>query len=97
MSKRRMDRYNRAAGLNTRKKRIPRKEAIWELVKKAFSHERDTGIVEVSTIPFITERFFNGKREVITFMVKLPRYIPEEKLLEAINLGFGFLAKEAEG
>lgn len=94
---RRMENYNRAAGRNTKKKKRPRKETIWELVKRAFSHERDTGIVEVSTIPYVTDRWHEGKREVITFMVKLPRYISEEKLLEAINLGFGFLAKETEG
>jgi len=96
MSKR-MENYNRAAGRNTKKKKLPRKETIWELVKRAFSHERNIGIVEVSTIPLITERFHDGKREIITFMVKLPRYISEEKLLEAINHGFGFLAKETEG
>ncbi len=94
---RRMDSYNRAAGINTKKKKTPRKETIWELVKRAFSYERNTGIVEVSTIPYITERWNNGKREVITFMVKLPRWVPEDQLLEAINAGFGFLAEEAEG
>lgn len=94
---RRMDDYRKAAGLKTNKKRGTRKETIWEMVKKAFSYERNSGIVEVSTVPFITERWRDGERQIISFMVTLPVWISEKRLLEAINLGFGFLAKENRG
>ncbi len=93
MSKR-MDGYRKAAGLATKKKRDTRKETIWEMVKRAFSYERNSGIVDVSTFPFITDRWRNGERQVISFMVTLPIWISEKKLLEAINLGFGFLEEE---
>ena len=96
MSKR-MDGYRRAAGLNTKRKRTPRKETIWELVKRAFSYERSSGIVDVSTVPLITERWKDGERQIISFMVTLPLWLPEEKILEAINCGFGFLAEEVKG
>lgn len=94
MSKR-MDGYRKSAGLKSnRKRKGPRKETIWELVKRAFSHERSSGIVDVSTVPLITERWKNGERQIISFMVTLPRWLSEEKILEAINIGFGFLAEE---
>lgn len=91
---RRMDRYRKEAGLETKKKRGPRKETLWEMVKKVFSYERNSGIVEVSTVPFITERWRNGERQIISFMVTLPIWISEKRLLEAVNLGFGFLEEE---
>lgn len=93
MSKR-MDEYRRAAGLKTNRKRHTRKEKILELVEKAFSYERSSGIVNVSTVPLITERWVGGERQIISFMVTLPVWLSEEKILEAINLGFGFLDKE---
>lgn len=89
-----MQGYRRAAGKNDDRKRGRRKETIWQLVKRAFSHERSIGIVEVSTVPFVTERWKQGKREISAFMVSLPKWIPEEKIMEAINLGFGFLVEE---
>lgn len=91
---RRMDEYRKAAGLKSNKKRGQRKETIWGLVKRAFSYERDTGMVALSTVPFITERWKDGERQIIAFMVELPRWLSEKEILEAINLGFGFLAKE---
>jgi len=94
MSKR-MDGYRKAAGLDTKKKRGPRKKTIWEMVKKAFSYERD-GIVKVSTIPFITESWVDGVRMVSSFMVTLPVFVREDKVLESINLGFGWLEEEIE-
>ena len=93
MSKR-MDGYRRAAGLNTKKKRGQRKETLWELVKKAFSYNRSADIVNVSTVPFVTERWRAGERQIISFMVTLPVWVSEKKILEAVNLGFGFLEKE---
>ena len=96
MSKR-MEGYRRAAGLNSNMKKGPRRETLWELVKRAFSYERSTGIVNVSTVPFVTERWVGNERQIGSFMVTLPRWIPEEKVLEAINIGFGFLEKETEG
>lgn len=93
MSKR-MDSYRRSAGLSNKKRKGPRKETIWELVKRAFSYERSSGIVNVSTVPLITERWKEGERQIISFMVTLPRWISEEKILEAINIGFEFLAEE---
>ena len=92
---RRMEGYRKAAGLNTKKKRQTRKETIWEMVKRAFSYERD-GIVTVSTIPFITESWVNGVRMVSSFMVTLPVFVSEDKLLESINLGFGWLEEEVK-
>ena len=89
----RMQGYRRAAGLNEDRKRGPRKKTIWQLVKRAFSYERSTGIVEVSTVPFVTERWKKGKREINAFMVSLPDWIPEDKIVEAINLGFRFLVE----
>ena len=89
-----MQGYRKAAGLHEEKRKRSKKETIWQLVKRAFSHERSTGIVEVSTVPFVTERWKKGKREINAFMVSLPKWIPEEKIMEAINLGFGFLAEE---
>jgi len=98
MSSKRMDEYRKSAGLKSNKKRKgPRKETLLELVKRAFSYERSTGIVDVSTVPLITERWRDGERQIISFMVTLPRWIPEKRILEAINLGFGFLAEEVEG
>ena len=93
-----MDGYRRAAGLKSKKRRATRKETVWELVKRAFSYERNTGIVDVSTVPFITERWRNGERQISSFMVTLPFpiWLSEKRILEAINLGFGFLAKEVE-
>ena len=41
---RRMDGYRRAAGLGSNRKKGPRRETLWELVKRAFSYERSTGI-----------------------------------------------------
>jgi len=96
MSKR-MDGYRRAAGLNPNKKKGPRRETLWELVKRAFSYERSTGIVNVSTVPFVTERWVGSERQIGSFMVTLPRWVSEAKVLEAINIGFGFLVEEAEG
>ena len=92
---RRMEGYRRAAGLQKRKKRGSRKETIWEMVKRAFSHERD-GIVKVSTIPFITESWVGGVRLISSFMVTLPVWVSEDKVLESINLGFGWLEKEVK-
>jgi len=92
-----MENYRRAAGLESNKKKGPRRETIWELVKRAFSYERSTGIVNVSTVPFVTERWVGGERQIGSFMVTLPRWVSEEKVLEAINLGFGFLEEEADG
>jgi len=91
-----MDGYRRAAGLDSNRKRGPRRETLWELVKRAFSHERSTGIVNVSTVPFVTERWVGGERQIGSFMVTLPRWVSEEKVLEAINIGFGFLEEEAD-
>lgn len=91
---RRMDRYRRAAGLDTKRKRTPRKETLLEIVKRAFSYERSSGIVNVSTVPLVTERWMDGERQIISFMVTLPIWLPEEKILEALDLGFGFLAEE---
>ncbi len=91
-----MQNYRKAAGQNTRRKKGPRKETLWELVKRAFSYERSAGIVDVSTVPFVTERWRNGKREILSFMVTLPRWVPEWKILEVINDGFGFLKEETE-
>jgi len=88
-----MDNYRRAAGLETRKKRGSRKETIWQLVKRAFSYERSAGIVAVSTVPLITERWKGGEREIISFMVTLPCWVSEKKILEGINTGFGWLAE----
>jgi len=96
MSKR-MDGYRRSAGLGNKKRKGSRKETIWELVKRAFSYERSSGIVDVSTVPLVTERWKNGERQIISFMVTLPKWTSEKRILEAINLGFGFLAKEVEG
>lgn len=93
---RRMQNYNKAAGKNVKRRKGPRKETIWELVKRAFSYKRTADIVEVSTVPFVTERWRDGEREILSFMVTLPRWVPEKKILEAINLGFGFLKKETE-
>jgi len=93
MSKR-MERYKRAAGVETKRNKGSRKETLWELVKRAFSYERNTGIVDVSTVPFLTERWMGAERQVISFMVTLPRWVSEKEVLEAINLGFGFLAEE---
>lgn len=94
---RRMDGYRKSAGLkNSKKKKTPRKETVWELVKRAFSYERSTGIVDVSTVPFVTERWRNGERQIYSFLVTLPIWVPEKKILEAINLGFGFLKEETE-
>ena len=93
---RRMDEYRRAAGLDSNRKKVSRRETLWELVKRAFSYERSTGIVNVSTVPFVTERWVGGERQIGSFMVTLPRWVSEEKVLEAINLGFGFLEEEAE-
>lgn len=90
-----MDGYRREAGLQKRGKREPRRETIWELVKRAFSYERDSGIVKVSTVPLITERWFDDKRQIKSFMVTLPRWVTEEEILEAINNGFKFLAEES--
>lgn len=92
----RMKGYRRAAGLETKKKRTTRKETIWQLVKRAFSYERNTGIVYLSTVPLITERWRDGERQISSFMVTLPYWISEERILEAINLGFGFLKEKAE-
>lgn len=89
-----MDNYRRAAGLETKKKRGTRKETIWQLVKRAFSYERSAGIVAVSTVPLITERWRNGEREIISFMVTLPVWVSEKKILEGINNGFGWLAEK---
>lgn len=86
-----MDGYRKAAGLDTKKKRAPRKDTLLAMVKRTFSYERNTGIVYVSTVPLITERWRNGERQIISFMVTLPEWISEERILEAINLGFGFL------
>ena len=93
---RRMEGYRRAAGLDPNRKKGTRRETLWELVKKAFSYERSTGIVNVSTVPFVTERWVGGERQIGSFMVTLPRWVSEEKVLEAINIGFGFLEEEAD-
>jgi len=95
MSKR-MDGYRKAAGLDTKKRRPLRKDTLLEIVKRTFSYGRDTGIVYVSTVPLITERWRKGERQIISFMVTLPRWISEERILEAINLGFGFLEETEE-
>lgn len=90
-----MDGYRKAAGLKSNKKRGPRKETIWEMVKRSFSrYLKSIDIVDVSTVPLITERWRDGERQIISFMVTLPRWLPEAKIVEAINLGFGFLEKE---
>lgn len=90
-----MKRYRKTAGLETRRgKRATRKETLWAMIKKAFSYERNTGIVDVSTIPFVTERWREGTREIVAFMVMLPRWVSEKEILEAINSGFGFLAEK---
>ena len=89
-----MNEYRKAAGLKTNRKRTSRKETILDLVERAFSYERSSGIVNVSTVPLITERWVDGERQIISFMVTLPRWLSEEKILEAINLGFGFLEEE---
>jgi len=91
-----MDGYRKAAGLETKKSRAPRKDTLLKMVKRTFSYGRDIGIVHVSTVPLITERWRDGERQIISFMVTLPRWISEERILEAINLGFGFL-EETEG
>ena len=91
-----MDEYRRAAGLDTNRKKVPRRQTLWELVKRAFSYERSTGIVNVSTVPFVTERWVGGERQIGSFMVTLPRWVSEEKVLEAINIGFGFLEEKAD-
>ena len=91
-----MDGYRRAGGLEL-KRRPNRRRPLLDVIKEAFSHERHTGIVDVATVPFITERWKDGKREVCAFMVSLPRWVSEKELLEAINLGFGFLAEEIKG
>ncbi len=96
MSKKRMKGYRRAAGQNVNRKKVPRKETVWELVKRAFSYERSVGIIDVSTVPFVTERWRKGEREIFSFMVTLPRWVSEEKIMEALNLGFGFLEEEIE-
>ena len=93
---RRMDDYRKAAGLETRKKRGPRRETIWEMVKRAFSYERSTGIVNLSTVPFITERWKGEERQISSFMVTLPIWVSEKKIVEAINLGFGWLEEEVK-
>ena len=87
--------YREAAGLDTRKRKPIRKDTLLEMVKRTFSYERDTGIVYVSTVPLITERWRNGERQIISFMVTLPMWISEQRILEAINLGFGWLEEEA--
>jgi len=92
---RRMKGYREAAGLDTRKRKPIRKDTLLEMVKRTFSYERDTGIVYVSTVPLITERWRNGERQIISFMVTLPMWISEQRILEAINLGFGWLEEEA--
>ena len=73
-----------------------KKETILELIKRQFSYERSTGIVNVSTVPFVTERWVGSERQIGSFMVTLPRWVSEEKVLEAINIGFGFLEEEAD-
>ncbi len=93
---RRMDGYRRAAGQKVKRNKGPRKETIWELVKRAFSYERSAGIVDVSTVPFVTERWKDGERQILSFMVTLPRWVSERKILEVINDGFGFLQEETE-
>jgi len=93
---RRMKGYREAAGLDTKKRRGLRKDTLWDIVKRAFSYERNTGIVDLSTIPFITERWVNGERQVSAFLVSLPQWVSEEKVLEAINDGFGFLLEEGQ-
>jgi len=93
---RRMDGYRRAAGLDSNKKKGSNRETVWELVKRAFSYERSAGIVNVSTVPFVTERWVGGERLIGSFMVTLPKWVSEKKVLEAINIGFGFLEEEAE-
>ena len=90
-----MDGYRKAAGLKDKKRKGPRKKDLFQIVKRAFSYERD-GIVKVSTIPFITESWVGGVRLISSFMVTLPVWVSEDKVLEAINLGFGFLAEEVE-
>lgn len=92
---RRMKGYREAAGLDTRKRKPIRKDTLLEMVKRTFSYERDTGIVYVSTVPLITERWRNGERQIISFMVTLPMWVSEQRILEAINLGFGWLEEEA--
>ena len=91
-----MDGYRKAAGLDSNRKKGSKRETLWELVKRAFSYERSAGIVNVSTVPFVTERWVGGERQIGSFMVTLPRWVSEKKVLEAINIGFGFL-EEAEG
>ena len=90
MSKR-SDRYHRATSKRTT---VRARTRILKIVEEVFSHERSSGIVNVSTVPFITERWVGGERQIISFMVTLPIWLSEEKILEAINLGFGFLDKE---
>jgi len=89
-----MDGYRKAAGLTTKKRKPTRKDTLLEMVKRTFSYERNTGIVYVSTVPLITERWRKGERQIISFMVTLPMWISEEKILESINDGFGWLEKE---
>ena len=93
MSKR-MEEYKRAGGLEI-KQRPNRRRPILDVIKEAFSYERNTGIVDVSTVPFITERWRKGTREICAFMVSLPRWITEEELMEAMNLGFAFLGEKS--
>ena len=91
----RMKRFRRAGGLEL-KKRPNRRRPLLDVAKEAFSHERHTGIVTVSTVPLITERWKGGTREVCAFMVSLRRWITEKELLEARNSGFAFLGEEAK-
>jgi len=91
-----MEDYRKAAGLDPNRKKDPRRETLWELVKRAFN-ERSTGIVTVSTVPYVTERWVGNERQIGSFMVTLPRWVSEKKVLEAINIGFGFLEEETEG
>ena len=92
----RMKGYRKAAGLDTKKRKPIRKDTLLDIVKRTFSYERNTGIVYVSTVPLITERWRGGERQIISFMVTLPMWISEQRILEAINDGFGFLEKEVE-
>lgn len=92
-----MDNYRRTAGLETRKRQRPtRKKGLLEMIKRVFSYERSAGIVAVSTVPFVTERWKDGEREILSFMVTLPCWVSEKKILEGINDGFGWLAEETE-
>jgi len=92
-----MENYRRIKGLDKESKRIiKKKKTLWSLVKRAFNHEHDAGIVSVSTVPLITERWRDGEREIISFMVTLPCWVSEKKILEGINNGFGWLAGETK-